>query len=99
MLLQCHYFQTQCTCINSDPASNCYNECLDENGKRCVWLDGKDCSYFVCNCNYNKRYRKQDTVRISAKIKRRDIVNSNPMICDMSANDQAAIQYLLEMRS
>ena len=36
--------------------------------------------------------KKQDVVRISAEIKRREIANSNPLICDMPANDQAAAQ-------
>ena len=36
--------------------------------------------------------KKQDVVRISAAIKRRVIANSNPLICDMPANDQAAAQ-------
>ena len=80
MILQCHCFQMQCTRKDSDSSSTCFNKCLDENGERCVWLDGKGCFCNICNCNCNKRYKKQDAVRISAKIKRREIANSNPLI-------------------
>ena len=39
--------------------------------------------------------KKQDVVRISAEIKRREIANSNPLICDMPANDQAVAQKIV----
>ena len=60
MILQCHCFQMQCTRKDSDSSSTCFNKCLDENGERCVWLDGKGCFCNICNCNCNKRYKKQD---------------------------------------
>ena len=82
----------QCTRKDSDSSSTCFNKCLDKKGERCVWLDGKGYSCNIFNCNCNKRYKKQDAVRISAEIKRREIANSNPLICDMPANDQAAAQ-------
>ena len=50
---------------------------------------------YICNYNCNKRYKKQDVVRISAEIKRREIANSNPLICDIPANDQAAAEMFL----
>ena len=47
-----------------------------------------------------KKYKKQDAVKISAEIKRRANDNSNSLICDMPANEQAVAQKkLLETRS
>ena len=68
---------------------------MDKNENQCVWLDGIGCSCFVCNCNCNKRYKKHDAVRISAEIKQRDIVNSNPLIYDMPASYQTTTQKLV----
>ena len=95
MLLQCHCFQMQCTRKDSDSGSTCFNKCLDKNGKRSAWLDGKGCSCIICNCNCNKKYKKQDAVKISAEIKRRENVNSNSLICDMPANEQAVAQKFI----
>ena len=75
MLLQCYCFQIQCTRKDSDSGSTCFNNFLDKNGKQCAWLDGKGCSCIICNYNCNKIYKKQDDVKISAEIKRRENVN------------------------
>ena len=47
------------------------------------------------NCNCTKKYKKQDAVKISAEIKRRENVNSNSLICDMPANEQAVAQKFI----
>ena len=87
LLLQCHCFQMHCTRKDSDSGSTCFNKCMNNNGNRYPWIDGNGCTCTICQCKCNKRYKKQDTVRISAEIKRREKV-SHPMFSNLITCEQ-----------
>ena len=60
---------------------------MNNNGNIYPWIDGNGCTCTICQCKCNKRYKKQDTVRISAEITKREKI-SHPMFSNLITCEQ-----------